>query len=43
MQYENLKRPYGKFKEEVNEISPSYHPCSINIDGYQSIKKAVVY
>jgi len=41
MEFVKLQEAYGKFKEEVQKICPEYQPTSINIDGYQSTKKAV--
>lgn len=41
MAYENLRKAYGHFKAEAQQIHPDYCPFSINIDGFQSTKKAI--
>lgn len=41
MCYEDLKKAYGVFKEEIQNKCPNYSPRSINIDGYKSTKKTV--
>lgn len=41
MRFEDLKKAYGFFKEEVRKICPNYYPLSINMDGYKSTKKAI--
>jgi len=39
MEYDDLKIAYGNCKEELQQVYPSYHPTSINIDGYRSTQK----
>ena len=41
MEWENLKKAYGIFKIEAQNMIPDYCPKSINIDGYSSTKKAI--
>jgi len=37
---EGLKKAYGKFMEEAQELKPDYQPESVNTDGWKATKKA---
>jgi len=41
MNFTELKKAYGIFKREVQEIYPNYQPISVNMDGYQSTRKTI--